>query len=56
MRVRSGEEQCVEGDSEETAKIAFEYAVKEEPKKKFLHHRRDRHRENDDHDALLDRA
>ena len=43
-------------NSEKTAEVAFEDAVKEKPEKKFLNHRRDRYRENDDHDSLLDRA
>ena len=52
--MRSGEQQRVCYGSDKAAKIASEYAVKEKAEKKFLHHRRDCHRENNDHDALPD--
>src|SRR5437763_7079267 len=55
MSVRGGEKQRVEGNSEKTAEIAFEYAVEEKPKKKFFNDWRDRHRGNDNHDSLFDR-
>ena len=56
MCVRRGEEQSVRCDAGNAAEIAFENAVKKKSKNKFFNHRRDCHRENDDHDPLFDRT
>src|SRR5260370_35759947 len=56
MSVRGGEKQGVEVNAEKTTEITLEYAVKKTPKKKFVNHLRDRHRENNDHDSLFDRV
>src|SRR5436305_15226244 len=56
MSVRGGEKQRVEGNSEKTAEITFEYAVEETPKKIFFNDWCDRHPENDNHDSLFERA
>src|SRR5882724_3047051 len=56
MRVRCGEQQSAECDTQQTTEIALEYAVNKKSKKELLNHGRDCHGENDDHHSLLDSA
>jgi hypothetical protein len=54
--VRRGEQQGAEHDTNQAAKIAFDYIVEEKSKQKFLNYWSDRYCEDNDHDSLLDRA